>query len=309
MRAQLVQSFLDVDDPSTLPPADKLRWATLGFLARFRKATTRRGHETTLRQWFTFCEEHFVSPLNAKRPQIEIWARYLEDERGLMRSTVGHKLSTLAGFYKYALYDGLLDKDPMAHVERPQIPRESTREGLTRTELADLVRLAELSSPQDHALISVLGYNGLRISECLGIDIEAIGRRQGQPGVPVVRKGGKVQFVPFAFSTAWAVDKAIGDRTSGPLFVSGYGNRLDRKGADRVIQRLAKAADIGKRITPHSFRHGFVTMSRDAGVPDRDIQASTGHADARMIPYYDRGRDDLRRQATHTVAAWVERAL
>ncbi len=44
--------------------------------------------------------------------------------------------------------------------------------------------------------------------------------------------------------------------------------RLDRHAASRIVKRLAKAAGIDKRISPHSLRHSFITAALDAGVPD-----------------------------------------
>jgi len=46
-------------------------------------------------------------------------------------------------------------------------------------------------------------------------------------------------------------------------------------------------------------------MALDAGVPERDIIDSTGHADSSMIRYYDRNRGGIERNATHAVAAFV----
>ena len=50
-------------------------------------------------------------------------------------------------------------------------------------------------------------------------------------------------------------------------------------------------------------------MALDAGQTERDIAISTGHADTRMVAYYDRGRDNISRNSTHAVAAWVEGAV
>lgn len=55
-------------------------------------------------------------------------------------------------------------------------------------------------------------------------------------------------------------------------------------------------------------RQGYETALLDANVPERDIALSTGHADTRMVGYYDRGREAIGRNATHAVAAWVEGA-
>lgn len=297
-----------------LVPADQAQsssraeWAAIAFLTRYRNDRTRRGYEISLHQWFMWCGENDISPLDARRPHIELFARHLE-LTGRQLSTVSAKLNALAGFYRYALIDGLIDADPMEHVSRPTIPRTSTTQGLTRTEFADVFRVAQQQPPRDHALVCLLGFNGLRVSEACGIDIEQLSRFQGQVVVPILRKGGKTQTIPLAPPTAWAVELCVGERASGPLMLTRDGHRLDRKTAGRIVARIATEAGVRKRITPHSFRHTFVTLSLDAGQSERDIAASTGHADSRMVSYYDRNRDSIARNTTHAVAAYVAGAL
>jgi integrase len=197
----------------------------------------------------------------------------------------------------------------MLNVRRPRVERISTTQGLSRTEFADMLRAVESMAPRDHALICLLGLNGLRVSETCALQIEELGHHKGQRTAYLNRKGGKVQTVPMSHRTAWAVSTATGDRTEGPLLITRNGTQLDRRGAARIVGRVARRAGITKRITPHSLRHTFVTMALDAGQAERDIAISTGHSDTRMVAYYDRGRDNISRNSTHAVSAWVEGAI
>lgn len=286
-----------------------LNRAVAAFLLGYGVKSTRDAYRHSLEQWVTFCRSRFVDPLHAERAHVEGWQRTLEGEN-LAKSTIANKLNALSGFYQQAHADGLVARNPMVGVRRPQIPRESTRQGLTRPEFADLVTAAKAGSAQDLALVRLLGFNGLRVKEALGIDIAHIVAEQGETVVNITRKYGKVAAVPLAPRTAWVVAQLIGNRTAGPLFRSAYGNRLDTHGANRIIKRLVKAAGIRKHITCHSLRHSFVTMCRAAGVPDAEIIASTGHADVRMTDYYDRrSKIELARNATASIDAFVERAL
>lgn len=237
----------------------------LAFLARYRVDQTRAAHGLSLRQWFGWCETHDIAPLDATRAQIEVFARELE-ATGRKLATVASKLNALAGFYRYAVIDGVIDRDPMINVRRPRIERISTTQGLTRTEFADLLRVAETTPPRDHALICLLGLNGLRVSETRALQISDLGHHKGQ-------------------RTAWAVGNAIDGRSAGPLLMPTTGARLDRRGAARIVHRAVRTAGIDKRITPHSLRHTFVTMALDSGQTERDIAISTGHADTCMVAY------------------------
>jgi integrase len=79
---------------------------------------------------------------------------------------------------------------------------------------------AGLSPPPEHALISLLALNGLRVSEATGADIEHLGVERGHRTLTITRKGGKVVTIPLAPRTARAIDLAIGERTDGPIFSS-----------------------------------------------------------------------------------------
>jgi len=68
-----------------------------------------------------------------------------------------------------------------------------------------------------------LAINGLRVSEALGADIEALGLERGHRTLTVSRKGGKIVTIPLASRTARAIDLAIGERLVGPIFLNSHG--------------------------------------------------------------------------------------
>lgn len=280
----------------------------MAFLTRYRVEHTRESYAIALRQWFAWCAEHDIEPLDAKRMHIELFARELE-MTGRKVSTVAGKLNVLASFYRYAVIDEVIERNPMLNVSRPKIQRTSTTLGLSRPEFADFLKASEQYPARDQALVCLLGLNGMRVSEVVGIDIEDLDRYQGQRVVRILRKGGKYQIVPMAYRTNWQVELTMGDRNAGALFLSVGGGRLDRRAVGRVVARVALEAGIRKRITPHSLRHTFVTMSLDAGATERDVAASVGHADTRLVPYYDRARDSIARNTTNQVSAFVEGAM
>src|SRR5437763_1614303 len=85
--------------------------------------------------------------------------------------------------------------------------------------LAGFLASAGLASAADHALASLLALNGLRISEALGADIEALGVERGHRTLVVHRKGNKTVTIPLAPRTARAIDLAVGERAEGPIFL------------------------------------------------------------------------------------------
>jgi hypothetical protein len=135
----------------------------MAFIARYPVEHTREAYGTGLRQFFAWCDEAGIEPLDATWKEIELFARTLE-QAGRKPATVASRLNVLAGFYKYAHIDGLIEENPMVFVSRPKIQRTSTTLGLTRTEFADVLNAADSLPVRDHALICLLGLNGLRVS-------------------------------------------------------------------------------------------------------------------------------------------------
>jgi integrase/recombinase XerD len=279
------------------------RYALAAFLAGYR-GSTREAYALDLRQFIAWSQEHNLRLFTARRADIECFARDRE-ARGRARATVARRLCTVAGFYRYAEQEGLLERSPAAHVRRPRLYYESHATGLDRNEVGALLVAAGLSSASEHALVSLLAINGLRVSEALGTDIEALGLERGHRTLTVLRKGGTVVTIPLAPRTARAIDLAIGERVEGPIFLGRDRRRLDRHAAWRIVRRLARKAGISKPVGPHTLRHAFITAALDAGVPLRDVQETASHADPRTTMRYDRARVSLDRHATYVVAAFL----
>jgi integrase/recombinase XerD len=265
------------------------RLALAGFLAGY-SGLTREACELDLRQYASWCQQRQLRLFAARRAGIECFARNLET-RGRARATISRRLCPVAGFCRYAVEEEPLDHSPAAHVRRPRLDDESHAIGLDRNELGALLVAAGLGPPAEHALISLLALNGLRVSEATGASIEALGIERGHRTLVVIRKGSKVVTIPLAPRTARAIDLAIGERLDGPIFLAPGGHRLDRHGAGRIVRRVARRAGIGKRVGPHTLRHAFITAALDAGVPLRDVQEAASHADPPTTMRYDNSRE------------------
>src|SRR3954464_8740523 len=169
---------------------DAERVALAGFLAGYRRLT-REAYALDLRQFTTWCRTRSLALFAVRRADIECFARDLE-ARGRARATVTRRLSTIAGFYQYAVEEELLEHSPAVHVRRPRLDYESHAIALDRNEVGSLLVAAGLGAPHEHALVSLLAISGLRISEALGSDIDKLGLERGHRTLTVLRKGGKI---------------------------------------------------------------------------------------------------------------------
>jgi len=166
--------------------SDAERLALAGFLAGYR-GLTREAYALDLRQFTSWCRAHSLNLFAVRRADIESFARDLE-ARGRARATVTRRLCTIAGFYRYAVEEELLEHSPAAHVRRPRLDYESHAVALDRNQLGAMLVAAGLGPPVEHALISLLALNGLRVSEATGANVEHLGLERGHRTLTITRK-------------------------------------------------------------------------------------------------------------------------
>ena len=119
---------------ATIQPAftDAERIALAGFLAGYC-GLTREAYALDLRLFTTWCRTRSVALFAVRRADIETFARDLKPGAGPGPPSPG-RLCTIAGFYKYAVEEELLDHSPAAHVRRPRVDYESHAVALDRNE-------------------------------------------------------------------------------------------------------------------------------------------------------------------------------
>jgi len=288
---------------------DLLRLAVAAYLARY-KGMSRAHTESDLRCFLIWCAQRGVVPLAAQRGHVELYVRWMQETRVFQPSTVSRRLSVVCGFYRTCVLDGVLLALPAEHVRRPPLSNESPTLGLGHLQFEALLSTARLSPNRyDFALVAMLGLLGLRIFEATGADITDLREEHGHRVLRVHGKGDKIVLVPLPPAVGRALDRAIDQRSAGPILLNRRGVRMDRHAATRRLHWLAAAAGMRlPRMHPHMLRHTFVTTMLDAGVDLRDVQIAARHADPRTTMRYDRARQDLDRHPNYILAAYMASA-
>src|SRR3954447_11020291 len=230
-------------------------------------ANTAKAYRRDLEGWAAWCARLGVHPLAAERHHVDLWVRHLTTEaqprtgRPASAATVARKLSALAGFYDYGVHDaGVLPPPPAASVRRPKVSDESQAVGLTAEELRRLLAAASAHSRRSAALVSVLTFCGLRISEALGADVRNYGHDSGHRVLKVRRKGGKTTRVALAPPVVRALDAYLEGRSDGPIFLASNGrDRYGYKLAYEQLARLCRTATLPAGVTPHSLPPSYAT--------------------------------------------------
>lgn len=255
-------------------------------------------YRADLTQFFAFLNAR-VNPLEITSAEIESYLSYLHHEEKQKSTSIARKLSALRQFFKFLRIEHEMGTDPLENVSTPKLGKGIPK-GLTESEVQDLLRITEdglqypeknaaASRSRDRAMIYLLYASGLRISELAGLTLNNLETEQGY--VRVRGKGEKERIVPFApVAGEHLLDYVQNHRssfspTTAHVFISARGV-LTRQAIWKILAKLARAAGIQKRVTPHMLRHSFATHLLQSGINLRSLQLLLGHADLSTTQIY-----------------------
>lgn len=215
-------------------------------------------------------------------------------ERGLCSKSVNRKLAALRGFYKFLIREGRVERNPLANIEIARgwmnLPDTLSREEMNRL-LAqpDLTGAAAL---RDKAMLELLYASGIRVSELIGLTMNAINWQVGY--LLVMGKGGKERIVPLGRCAYDCLYQYVESARTGYLkqkqndivFLNKFGDGFTRQGFWKVVKKYAERAGLKKKVHPHTFRHSFATHLIEGGADLRSVQIMLGHADISTTQTY-----------------------
>ena len=156
---------------------------------------------------------------------------------------------------------------------------------------------------RDLALLTLLLGTGIRVSECVGLDISDVDFRNG--GIRIHRKGGKEVTVYFGVEVEDALKDYLEERTQmepaeghdNALFLSLQMKRMSVRSVENLVKKYAKIVTPLKKITPHKLRSTYGTaLYRETG--DIYLVADVlGHADVNTTKKHYAALDDARRRS------------
>jgi integrase/recombinase XerD len=215
-------------------------------------------------------------------------------ETGYARSTVARAISSMRGYFRFLLEEGVIETDPSEQLESPRSGRPLPNV-LTVAEVQTLlsaIGIDAAASARDRAILEILYGCGLRVSELCALRLRDLDLDEGL--VRVLGKGGKERLVPVGSDARVAVRRYLrelrpdldrGD-TEGRLFLNRRGRGLSRMGVWKILRRHVERAGIDKRVTPHTLRHSFATHLLEGGADLASVQEMLGHADISTTDIY-----------------------
>lgn len=241
---------------------------------------------------------------------------YMNDERGKAR-----KLASLRSFYNYFFRNEMIEKNPAALVKMPKLHEKEivrldpdevailldtveTGEKLTKKQM----QYHEKNKLRDVALLTLLLGTGIRVSECVGIDIQDIDFKNN--AIKIRRKGGYEAVIYFGDEVLTALTDYLEKRENmspvegheNALFLSMQNKRITVRAVENLVKKYAIPVTNLKKITPHKLRSTYgTTLYRETG--DIYLVADVlGHKDVNTTrKHYAALEEDKRRMAAKSV--------
>jgi integrase/recombinase XerD len=226
-------------------------------------------------------------------------------EEGVKARRLASVITTLKGFYNFALEKDIVSNNPSAKLVMPKLP-QTLPKFISQEECQKLLKACDGDLPADfrmRAIIYLLYDTGMRVSECANLSLDDWAKAKEEKGVIVKGKGGKIRFVPLSSTTTGMVDAYIdyardeyNRNGTRHLFPSVKSTKpLTRS---RLLQLVKERGDlIGLEVSPHSMRHTFATHMVEEGADLRSIQQILGHTDLATTQIYATLVDDKLQEA------------
>jgi len=244
-----------------------------------------------------------TSPQKVTAKHLQGFLTYV-NELGMSAHSQARILSGVKAFYKYLLFEELLEKDPTALIEGPKLGRKLP-DTLSYPEIEQLLEAIDMSLPEgsrNRAMLEVLYSSGLRVSELVDLRLNNVYFDVGF--LRVIGKGNKERLVPIgkdalkflkSYRDEIRVHVPIKQGFESYMFLNRRGRKLTRVMVFTIIKQLAERIGLKKVISPHTFRHSFATHLIEGGADLRAVQEMLGHESITTTEIYTHlDRDYLR---------------
>jgi len=293
-------------------------------IERGRSANTVAAYRRDLEGFLTFLEEHGAASSDGPSADgptaddlstaaVTAFARGLRERpHPLAASSVARALSSVRGFTRFLVDEGVLEADPAVEVSPPKLPIRLPK-ALTVEQVEQLLASTdgdELDRVRDKALLELLYATGARVSEAVSLNVDdLIGDEGTSEVVRLFGKGNKQRIVPVGSYARRALDAYLvrvrpvlsaRGRATPALFLGMRGARLSRQSAWLVIRAAGERAGLQLELSPHSMRHSFATHLLQGGADVRVVQELLGHASVATTQIYTRVTADALRDVYAT---------
>lgn len=282
-------------------------------LAGSLSKSTKRAYLNDIKQFFGINDFSELTINMVRNVNVATSNRYFEKmvKLGYAEATINRKMQALSKFYKFMgrREVGVMNYNPFSSDEgsgRLKTKRYSNTRALTDNEVKSIMSIISqdrsILGLRNKIMVLLLATTGMRRQELAKLKIDNIGINMGKHVIEYIAKGGKPMYIVIAKTIKTYIDHYIQLRgltymdKDQPLLISHSSNADPTKhiSTETIYQTIKKVANKAgleaDSISPHCFRHTYITKSLDMGCTIEDVQDRVGHADISTTRRYDHTR-------------------
>jgi site-specific recombinase XerD len=267
-----------------------------------------------LQTYFDFLASKGIKDVRRADTQtLKAYYLHLQNTLGKKFWSVCLKIRAVKRFYVFLSGEGgFMVLNPAEKLKEPRIVSRIPRNVLTREEAVKVLEQADLTTAKgimDRAIMETFYSSGIRLAEMEALTVSDVDLAEGM--LRIQGKGQKERMVPIGphavkLITAYLtrvrpeLAKSQGSAVNHSLWLNREGLPLSSAIISRRISEYGKAAKIGKRVTPHVWRHSCATSLVRAGADIVHVQKLLGHSPRTDTSIYCRvaGKDS---KASHNL--------
>jgi integrase/recombinase XerD len=208
--------------------------------------------------------------------------------------SVSQNISTIKGFHKFLVSEGITQGDPTQNVTTPKLPK-NLPDVMTQDEIEVILQKPDTLKPlgiRDKSILETMYATGVRVSELTGLKQSDINFDMGI--VRIFGKGAKERIVPIGRSALEWIKKYQSEArvilmraySHDVMYLNSRGKPMSRMAIWNIVERYTREAGIKKAVHPHTFRHSFATHLLEGGADLRAVQEMLGHSDISTTEIY-----------------------
>jgi integrase/recombinase XerD len=212
---------------------------------------------------------------------IQLWVMTLHCSDNSKRVAVG----AIKSLFSFAKQLGVVSANLGILVKSPKAKNRLAERILTQEEVQLLIN--STTNPRDRAIIRLLYFAGMRVSELCGLKWRDLKARGDGGQLTVFGKGEKTRTVLVGAGIWREINSLKGDaKHDDPVFVSAKGGHLCRSMVFHIVKNAATRAEIEGNVSPHWLRHSHASHSLDRGAPIHLLQKTLGHSSVAITEMY-----------------------
>ncbi len=251
---------------------------------------TSKSYMEDLSEFISYCNKNNKNNITAVTDKfIRTYIMFLS-EKGLSKTSISRKLSSLRSLFKFAFNNDIIKSNPLSFIKNPKTKRKLP-EIISLDNILEIYKLADEADENPlliKAIFEILYSCAIRVSELCALNLGDVDFEKET--IKVLGKGNKYRIVPIGQKSISVLKEYLSENKpknfNDPLLTNKKMKRIYPRYVYNIVNKyISKVSDIKKK-SPHVLRHSAATHMLDRGADLRSVKEILGHSNLSTTQIY-----------------------